>query len=81
MRDWLIHRMQREGNGNSTTVAAADEPAGTKDNVTETTRLLAADERFGVVEEIAMDTFSASFITRPPVVNEPQVTDDDDAYN
>ena len=79
MREWLIHRMQRAREENSTTVATANETVGIADSMTETTRLLAANERFSGVEEIAMDTFSVPFNTQPLAANESQLTDDDDA--
>ena len=79
MREWLIHRMQHERNGHSTTVAAANETVGAaSDSMTETTRLLAVEERFSSVEEIAMDTLSASCNAQPSAANELQLTDDDD---
>jgi len=79
MREWLIHQMQRDRNGNSTTVATASETVGTSDDTTEMTRLLAVGERLNSVEEIVMSTFSASFNTPPSATNESQLTDDDDA--
>jgi len=79
MREWLIHRMQRERSGNSAALATASEMVGTSDCATEATRLLAADERFSSVEEIAMDTLSTFSNIPPSAVNESQLTDDDDA--
>jgi len=79
MREWLIHRMQHERTGNSTMAANASEMVGTLDSATEMTRLLAVDERFSGVEEIAMDTLSVSSRTLPSAANESQFVDDDDA--
>ena len=50
LREYLIHRIWRERNGNSTT-------AEIPDGVTETTRLLYGDDRLVASEEIALETF------------------------
>jgi len=67
IREWLIHRMQRE----STTASGAGRSS---DSVTELSRLLDADESLVGPEEIALDTFSASTSTTQFATN---VTDDD----
>jgi len=71
--------MQHERTGNSTMAANASEMVGTLDSATEMTRLLAVDERFSGVEEIAMDTLFVSSSTLPSAANESQFVDDDDA--
>jgi len=74
MREWLIHRMQAERNGNSRTGTIEDDTVQTSDSVTEMTRLLGA-------EEIALDTFCATSDTLPTADSVAQLTggDDDDA--
>jgi len=53
MREWLLRRMQNEANGNFTSATNTSDTVGASNSVTETTRLIGA-------EEIALDTFSAS---------------------
>jgi len=78
LREWLLHQMQSEANGNSATSTIAGERVRTSDSVTETTRLLDDEERLLSVEEIALDTLYARSDTASTANHVTQLTDYDD---
>ena len=78
MREWLLHRIRSERNGNSTTATVGRDTVQNSDSTTELTRLLGGEERLHSTEEIALDTFYAASDIPPTAEHVTRLTDDDD---